>query len=187
MGATPPVGPLPTYSDRGEVQDTSPRTRRCLLKDCEQPFRPAHPRARYCSPRCREGARQWSRWLANRNYRGSQRGKERRRQQSQRNRQRRLQGPSDDANQPATRTPLLGGEGYQQEDFQKKSPCHQKSACHRPGCYECFVIPRRSPLKKFCSTLCRRALGAVLQREARWWKRQHTDTKAVSSRPTRPP
>ena len=181
MGATPPVGPLPRYSHRREVQDASPRTRRCLLKDCEEPFRPAHPTARYCSPRCRQDARQWSQWLANQNYRASQRGKERRRQQSQRNRQRRLQGPAEDANQPATRTPLVGGEGYQQEDFQKKSPCH------RPGCYACFVIPRRSPLKKFCSTLCRRALRAVLQREVRWRRRQHADAKAVSSRFTRPP
>jgi hypothetical protein len=42
-------------------------------------------------------------------------------------------------------------------------------------------------LKKFCSTLCRRALRAVLQREARWRRRQHTDTKAVWPRFTRPP
>lgn len=181
MGATPPVGPLPRYSHRREVQDASPRTRRCLLKNCEQPFRSAHPKARYCSPRCREDARQWSQWLANQNYRASQRGKERRRHQSQRNRQRRLQGPAEDANQRATRTPLLGGEGYQQEDSQKKSPCH------RPGCYEPFLIPRRSALKRFCSTLCRRALRAVLQREVRWRRRQHGDAEAVLSYPTRPP
>lgn len=181
MGATPPVGPLPAYAHRREVQDASPRTRRCLLKDCEQSFRPAHPWARYCSPSCRQNARQWSQWFANRNYRAGQRGKERRRQQCQRNRQRRSQGPPEDADQPATRTPLLGCEGYQREDSGKISPCH------RPGCYECFVIPRRSPLKKFCSTLCRRDLRVVLQREARWRRRRRTEAVVVPPHSARPP
>lgn len=162
MGATPPVGPLPRYAERRVVQDASPRQRRCLLKQCEQSFRPAHPWARYCSPSCRQDARRWSQWFANRKYRASQRGKAQRRRQSQRNRQRRSQGRPSDAMQPATWTPPLGCEGYQQEDSENKS------SCHRPGCYACFPIPIRSPLKKFCSSLCRRALRAVLQREARW-------------------
>jgi hypothetical protein len=181
MGARPPVGPLPTYAHRCEVQDASPRTRRCLLKHCEQPFHPAHPMRRYCSPSCQHDARLWSQWRANQNYRASEHGKERRRQQSQRNRQRRSQGPPEDATQPATRIPLLGGEGYQQQDSEKRSPCH------RPGCYECFAIPLRSPLKKFCSTLCRRALRAVLQREARWRRRRHMEGTSRAQHFTRPP
>jgi hypothetical protein len=41
-----------------------PRTRRCLLKGCEQRFRPRQVRQRYCSDRCREAARDWSLWKA---------------------------------------------------------------------------------------------------------------------------
>lgn len=181
MGATPPVGPLPRYVHRREVQDASPRQRRCLLKQCEQSFRPAHRWARYCSSSCRQDARRWSQWFANRKYRASQRGKAQRRGQSQRNRQRRCQGPPPDATQPATCLPRLGGEGYQQEDFEKKSPCQ------RPGCYECFAISIRSPLKKFCSALCRKALRAVLQREARWRRRQRGEATRLVPDSARPP
>jgi len=176
------VGPLPTYSHRREIQEvSSPRTRRCLLKDCEQPFRPADRWARYCSKPCRQDARQWSQWFANQSYRASERGKQQRRRQCQRNRQRRSLGPPEDAKQPPTRMPLLGCEGYQRDDSAENSPCH------RPGCYECFPIPARSPLKKFCSTLCRRALRSVRQRESRWRRRLYADAGFAMSRSTRPP
>jgi hypothetical protein len=39
-----------------------PRMRRCLLKGCERRFHPRQARQRYCSGRCREAARKWSRW-----------------------------------------------------------------------------------------------------------------------------
>ena len=40
-----------------------PRTRRCLLKGCEQRFQPGQPQQRYCSQRCREAAR-WSLYIS---------------------------------------------------------------------------------------------------------------------------
>jgi hypothetical protein len=45
--------------------------------------------------------------------------------------------------------------------------------CDRPGCYECFKRTRRSPLQRFCSHDCRRALERVLERERRWRERGH--------------
>jgi hypothetical protein len=65
-----------------------PRTRRCLLKGCESCYRPQQARQRYCSGRCREAARAWSRWKAQEKYRATPTGKEKRKAQSQRYRER---------------------------------------------------------------------------------------------------
>jgi hypothetical protein len=65
-----------------------PRTRRCLLKGCEQRFRPPRARARYCSDRCREAGRRWSRWKAQDRYRATLAGKQKRNGQSRRYRER---------------------------------------------------------------------------------------------------
>ena len=65
-----------------------PRTRMCLLKGCEQPFHPRQASERYCSPRCREQAREWSAWKAQQKYRTTLRGKEKRKTQSRRYRER---------------------------------------------------------------------------------------------------
>ena len=64
------------------------RTRRCLLKGCEQHFHPRQARQRYCSQRCREAARQWSRWKAQRRYRKTAPGQQKRNGQSRRYRER---------------------------------------------------------------------------------------------------
>jgi hypothetical protein len=65
-----------------------PRTRVCLLKGCEQPFRPQQASERYCSAACREQARAWSEWKAQQKYRATPAGKEKRKAQSQRYRER---------------------------------------------------------------------------------------------------
>lgn len=65
-----------------------PRRRRCLLKGCEQRFRPRRARQRYCSVECGQAARRWSRWKAQQDYRASQAGKEKRNRQSRRYRER---------------------------------------------------------------------------------------------------
>jgi hypothetical protein len=65
-----------------------PRTRRCLLKGCEQRFRPRHARQRYCSDGCREAKRQWSEWKAQQKYRGTAACKQKRNEQSRRYRER---------------------------------------------------------------------------------------------------
>jgi hypothetical protein len=65
-----------------------PRTRYCLLKGCEQRFHPKQARQRYCSERCQEGARKWSRWKAQQRYRETAAGQQKRNGQSQRYRER---------------------------------------------------------------------------------------------------
>jgi hypothetical protein len=65
-----------------------PRTRRCLLKGCEVRFHPRHASQRYCSDRCRDAAREWSRWKAQERYRATHAGKEKRNDQSRRYRKR---------------------------------------------------------------------------------------------------
>ncbi len=65
-----------------------PRMRRCLLKGCEQRFHPRQARQRYCSERCREAARQWSRWKAQQRYRATVPGQRKRNGQSRRYRER---------------------------------------------------------------------------------------------------
>src|ERR1700758_5861375 len=59
-----------------------PRLRRCLLKGCEQRFHPRQARQRYCSDGCRKAARQWSGWKAQRRYRKTTVGKQKRNGQS---------------------------------------------------------------------------------------------------------
>lgn len=59
-----------------------PRKRCCLLKGCEEHFHPRQARQRYCSDRCRAAARKWSRWKAQRRYRATTAGKQKRNGQS---------------------------------------------------------------------------------------------------------
>ncbi len=65
-----------------------PRLRRCLLKGCEELFHPRQARQRFCSARCREAARQWSRWKAQQRYRATAPGQQKRNRQSGRYRER---------------------------------------------------------------------------------------------------
>jgi len=135
------------------------RARICLLKGCETWFSPPHPLSRYCSEACGEAARLWSRRLAAERYRVSEKGKERRRQQSCRYRERVRQ------RREEVQPPPTACEGHQEVDDSERIPCL------RPGCYERFPPSRRSPLRKFCCTLCRQALQRVHRREARWRRR----------------
>jgi hypothetical protein len=65
-----------------------PRTRPCLLKGCERPFRPMRATERYCSRECREAAGKWRRWKAQQRYRATAAGREKRNGQSRRYRER---------------------------------------------------------------------------------------------------
>jgi len=65
-----------------------PRRRYCLLKGCQQRFRPQRARQRYCSDRCREAARRWSLWKAQHRYRRTSAGQQKRNGQSRRYRER---------------------------------------------------------------------------------------------------
>ena len=89
--SSPPMGPTgnPTKTTakpkggRRRVARRS-RMRRCLLKGCEQRFHPRQARQRYCSARCREAARKWSRWKAQQRYRTTAPGQQKRNGQSRR-------------------------------------------------------------------------------------------------------
>jgi len=168
---TSPLGPSSEYPGPSPYQAASSgcRERRCLLKDCEQSFQPRHPLSRYCGEGCVQAARRWSQWRANQRYRASDQGRCRRREQSRRWRMQARQ--RDSVTQAA-------GEGYQE------SMSGEKFSCSRPGCYEQFCRTRRSPLQKFCSFLCRRALWRVLQRESRW-RRRCLGRRAINDRPAR--
>ena len=157
------MGPPENRTSHPEKQEAGrkrlarrPRARRCLLKGCEQRFHARHPRQRYCSKRCREEARKWSRWKAQQRYRETAAGQEKRNGQSRRYRQRvKARKPADsEALSEAARV-------ITQEHF-------FDHCCDRPGCYEWFTPQRRSPLQRFCSHACRRALERVQERERRW-------------------
>ena len=154
-----PLGPPQHDLEYAKVQDLGryrPRRRLCLLKGCEKPFQPRHPQTRYCSDACRRAARRWRAWRARQRYRATDQSKACRRAQSRRYRERARQRRVVDSTIPT------GREGQRPADISKKS------SCCRPGCYTCFDPAPRSPFKRFCSSLCRRALQRVLEREARW-------------------
>ena len=89
---------------RGRPARRPPRPRRCLLKGCEQHFRPQHAQQRYCSTSCGQAARKWLRWKSQARYRATVPGKKRRNGQSRRYRERvrnRKQAEKDAAPEPA--------------------------------------------------------------------------------------
>jgi len=94
--SSPPMGPPENLTRPGKRQAAGgqkrlarrARTRRCLLKGCEQRFRPRHARQRYCSEGCRKAARQWSRWKDQQRYRKTAAGRQKRNGQSRRYRER---------------------------------------------------------------------------------------------------
>ena len=93
---SPPMGPpeSPTRPRKNQAagrrkhSSRQPRSRQCLLKDCDQHFHPQQARQRYCSAGCRAAARKWSRWKAQQRYRATKSGKEKRTDQNRRYRQR---------------------------------------------------------------------------------------------------
>ena len=132
-----------------------PRTRRCLLKGCEQDFHPEQARARYCSARCRAQARKWTEWKARRAYRATARGKAKRNRQSQRYRERLKARPASKKTQTARPARVIPKNLF-------------SDSCDRPGCYVCFRRQGRSPRQRFCSRACQCALERVWERERRW-------------------
>ena len=133
-----------------------PRMRRCLLKGCEQRFHPRQARQRYCSEGCREAARKWSRWNAQQRYRTTRVGQEKRNGQSRRYRERVKTRKSAEPEAVSEAARVITKEHFFEH------------TCERPGCYEGFARHRRSPLQRFCSRACRRALERVQERERHW-------------------
>jgi hypothetical protein len=73
---------------RAKEHARRPRLRRCLLKGCECRYRPSRPWSRYCGDDCRQKARKWSRWKAQKKYRSTGPGKKQRKAQCRRYRER---------------------------------------------------------------------------------------------------
>lgn len=159
FGSKTSLGPIPEYLSASPTQAPGGRRRLCLLKGCERPFRPPHPLSRYCSESCRQDARRWSQRRANQQYRATEHGRCQRRDQSRRRRLR------------ARERSRASSAGAAQREGYQKTRADEKTCCARPGCYERFTCTSRSPLQKFCSALCRRALWRVRQREWRWFRR----------------
>jgi hypothetical protein len=165
-----------------------PRCRRCLLKGCERWFLPTRPQARYCGPGCQQAARRWRRWQASQRYRGSDHGKQRRRDQSRRYRVRVRQRPVEPVTaMPPPRAataarPPVAGEGQRPAEFLEQNV---GQLCQRPGCYTCFAAAARSPQQRFCCRSCRQALRRVRQREVarRQRRRQGARPRRGRSRP----
>ncbi len=184
------MGPLDYRSTSGRVQEPSFhfRQRRCLLKGCEQPFRPSHPQARYCSDGCRQEARRWRCWRSHRTYRASEAGKQCRRQQARRYRERQRQcrhsatcqdeplQAIEEAAEPETVVvhDVMQLELVERSEGQRPASIPENfvgQSCARPGCYELFPIRQGVPQQRYCSCRCRQALRRVLDREARWrWR-----------------
>lgn len=132
-----------------------------MLKGCEKQFRPEHWRERYCSKACREAAREWSRVGARERYRKKERARQQRQAQSKRYRKRQ--------SRRGAKPSIERGKRPREGDH-KEAP-GVGDLCARPGCYERFEPTRRSPLQRFCSNACRRAVVRVLDRERRWQER----------------
>jgi hypothetical protein len=141
---------------RRRCSSRQPRTRACLLKGCQRRFRPQHALQRYCSPACRRAALAWSKWKAQQRYRAKESAKKKRKEQCQRRRDRIKSMKKLGLEAPAGAARVIV----------KKHLFHY--SCDRPGCYEMFDCTRRSPLQRFCSKECRRALERVWERERRW-------------------
>lgn len=132
------------------------RKRLCLIKDCEQSFYPSHPGSRYCGSPCQAAARRWSQTRAQKRYRVTERGKKQRNEQSRRYRVQRKKHSAG----------VTGTSKRSCEGDQEQKGC--SFFCSRPGCYELVHLNSRSPLQKYCSSSCRRAVWRVIERERHW-------------------
>jgi hypothetical protein len=133
-----------------------PRMRQCLLKGCPQRFRPRQASQRFCGDRCRKAARGWARWKTQQRYRRTRSGREKRKVQNRRYRER----------VRSRKPPEPEAVGTSARVTTPELSCGD--CCDRPGCYARYLRARRSPLQRFCSPACRRAVERVEQRERRW-------------------
>ena len=165
LGAQPPMAPSEGHTNNPQNQERrrrrkrssrQPRMRHCLLKGCPRRFRPQHALERYCSHACRRAALEWSRWKAQKKYRAKKSAKDKRKAQCRRRR---------DRIKSRKKQGLKASTGAARVIVKK---CFSHCSCDRPGCYEMFDRSRRSPLQRFCSKECRRALERVWERERRW-------------------
>ena len=128
------------------------------IEGMRQIVRAAAGAARYCGAECRRAAKRWRDSKSRRRYRKKESGRRKRREQSRRHRRRQQE------RKRRGEDVLVAVEAPAWVITQEK----RSSSCDRPGCYESFERTRRSPLQRFCTGACRRALYRVIERERRW-------------------
>ena len=106
----------------------------------------------------------------------------RRKEQSQRYRLKLKDRKAREASQEPSKSSISTNPDAPREGYTKESS-HEKSCCHRPGCYRRFTPPPQSPLKKFCSPRCRKALRRVILRERKWYARLKSKSGHVRDGP----
>jgi hypothetical protein len=87
---------------------------------------------------------------------------------------------------PATASPSPT-EAREGQRFAANSEDFLVRACLRPGCYELFCVPTELSPKRFCSTLCCKALGRVRDRESRYRRRRRAGFRPRRRRSRSPP
>lgn len=172
--------PLPSSRSQGEQPRLSPR--KCLVKGCNRSFSPNHYLDRYCGVDCKAAARRWQLARANLRYRDSERGKQARRAQASRHRVRLKERKAAEQQQPDRQNEPSEALDQPCEGYHKDQS-EEKSCCDRPGCYQRFTPPPRSPLQSFCSLDCRNALRCVRLRERRWMAWLAAGQKRTRGRP----
>jgi hypothetical protein len=112
---------------------------------------------------------------ASRDYRASDKGRQRRREENRRYRaRRRARAATATAAREGKRLPVPS------ENFTERM-------CDRPGCYVLFWVKHEHSSQRFCSVLCCMALRRVLDREARYQERRRRWRKQRRARRVRPP
>jgi len=161
------VGPQQHVPRTPEAQVPScrPRVRECLLKGCGREFLPDCARRCYCSEACRQAARAWSLQEAQRRYRQSEKGRAARREQGRRRRERQREQPRQPSESGRSDPPENPRVGHQQG---APEPPGEKIPCRRPGCYVEFRFSARTPGRRFCSSMCRKAFRRAALGQQRW-------------------
>ena len=100
---------------------------------------------------------------ASRDYRASDKGRQRRREENRRYRERRR-----------ARAAASAAEEEAREGKRKAVPGENfaERMCDRPGCYVLFWVKHEHSNQRFCSVMCRKALRRVLDRETRYQERR---------------
>jgi hypothetical protein len=184
------LGPKPACRKSGTCQGARrPRQRPCLLKGCEEPFRPTHPQARYCSRECRAAARRWRRRRASRKYRRTPEGRLKRQAQSRHYRCRcaERRQTADIQTVPSKTPDSTRNCSPQTCEGQRPASHVELFRCKRPGCEVHFALTSRSPCQRFCSSSCRQALRRVIERERRWRQRTQQLRRERDVNPSRGP
>lgn len=148
----------------------------CLWQRCNRSFERSHPAQVFCGDECRQLAVQWERAVrrlkakreANRRYRCSERGRAKHREQCKASRQRNKELVAARLEHCARsiRSPQTACEG---DTNRPKKLRRAKTSCRRPGCGTNWIIEPRTPHKKFCSSLCDKALRAAVARVQRYY------------------